>query len=1087
MSPSATPGLSEVHNNKQSGRAIHLHESFDRTARECPDKVAIISRHQPSDLYKDIVGITPGNSTCLRWTWHTLHRAVLRLAASLHEHGICKGTAIATFLPNGVEWLITAWACYHLGCPFVPISMRNLSNREELAYMLQVTDVQVVVAHNNEVAQGVQEVIREANLTLILGVVVEAQNASSLWYSFPELLNLRPNTDASLFKQATPTHADTDVSTVFFTSGTTSLPKGCALTNGILATTYSGFAANMNVSPTSIVCNSMPNNHAMGAYFTLLFLYARATVVYPSVAFDPKTVLTALREERCTHTAFVPTMLYAIISLLPADGGGKLEDMELVALGGASVTMQNAKECVEKLGARMICSGYGMSEGCPLRPFPSTDPEKLMRHGAIISGDCVSGAKIRVCEPGTTNVVPIGEAGELHHAGSTIIRGYLGDRNPEDFYTEDGETWFRTGDQVIMAPDGLVTIVGRYKDMIIRGGENISPSAMERVLSDIKGVEVQVVGVTDDIAGEVPVMVYGGRRVRSKYFQEIALKTMGKMYVPAECIHLEDLGLTDFPKNTNGKVQKTKLAGLVKDWRTAREVVVEPQAEGLSNGEARSHSSTNSRDHVVVRTWASLIGIPASEINLRSSTDEFADSISIMRFRDRVKKATGKTLSPEEVFSSTIAQQIELLDNRSQPVQSKSTPLVLVRNGPPTAADMIHTQGSSERAKTSKQVVESTIGKFGLSWNDEVADVVPAYGTGQVIFTYRRPLSWGFRFVINTLHNNPQTVRTALEATLSKHAILTSFFVREGGSPTDRSSEALHVLLRPSSRVFNHMIGISDVTVDKAEELEWFADDERLDASFPGPMLQATIVPVESSSTVGIVINANHATFDAMSIQTLFFDDLDTALRDPTLLQDHVPYKVWADTYYSLRTSPAAQEAVAWHLQRLRGLEEHEAALWPKKRFQEWMWGSRRGAFPVQSLTHESSIGGDVFENPTGEPLEEEELRSDTTAGITLRFSVHTLNALRKSVPGLTNPSIAKAALALVNVLHTGHSHALFSSLEAGRSAGLPFLPESVKPFVDVNCADISGPIFSWTADLLRVDPEEELGSFLARVQETQN
>jgi len=496
--------------------------------------------------------------------------------------------------------------------------MRNLSNREELAYVLQVTDAQVVVAHNNEIAHGVQEVIRAANLTLTLGVVVEAQNASSLWYSFPELLDLRPNTDASLLKQATPTHADTDVSTVFFTSGTTSLPKGCALTNGILATTYSGFAANMNVSSTSIVCNSMPNNHAMGAYFTLLFLYARATVVYPSVAFDPKTVLTALMEERCTHTAFVSTMLCAIISLLPADGGGKLEDMELVALGGASVTMQNARECVEKLGARMICPGYGMSEGCPLRPFPSTDPEKLMRYGAIISGDCVSGAKIRVCEPGTTNVVPIGEAGELHHAGSTIVRGYLGDRNLEDFYTEDGETWFRTGDQVIMAPDGLVTIVGRYKDMIIRGGENISPSAMERVLSDIKGVEVQVVGVTDDIAGEVPVVVYGGRRVRSKDLQEIASKTMGKMYVLAECIHLEDLGLTDFSKNTNGKVQKTKLADLVNNWRAAREVDVEPGAERPSNGEAHSHSSTSSRDHVVIRTWAFLIGIPASEINLSS-------------------------------------------------------------------------------------------------------------------------------------------------------------------------------------------------------------------------------------------------------------------------------------------------------------------------------------------------------------------------------------------------------------------------------------------------------------------------------------
>lgn len=218
-----------------------------------------------------------------------------------------------------------------------------------------------------------------------------------------------------------------------------------------------------------------------------------------------------------------------------------------------------------------------------------------------------------------------------------------------------------------------------------------------------------------------------------------------------------------------------------------------------------------------------------------------------------------------------------------------------------------------------------------------------------------------------------------------------------------------------------------------------------------------------------------------MTLQGLFFSDLDLALSDPSSLREHTPYKIFADTYYSLGTSRIAQQGINFHVSHLRNITAHrKAAAWPPQRAPDWILGSRRGWVPPRDAEAQG------YSNPTGSPLEPADRRSDGgSAHVSWRGELPNLNAFRASIPGLTNPVIAKAALALLNVRHTGHTHALFSSLDAGRG-GLPFIPESLASAADVNPADMPGPMFQRLANLIRVDQAETLEEFLLRVQEHQ-
>lgn len=242
---------------------------------------------------------------------------------------------------------------------------------------------------------------------------------------------------------------------------------------------------------------------------------------------------------------------------------------------------------------------------------------------------------------------------------------------------------------------------------------------------------------------KVPVIVYAGRSTPTKTFQELCLGHMGPSYVPDASYHLSDLNLSDFPKNLTGKVVKDQLARVVKKHRAS---VAEPQIDAASGEDKKSERTS----HIVTATWASLLGIGPEDLDPEAQTATFADSINMMRFRQKIKQETGKILTVEQVLGSTVAEQINIIDNqaaRSSGLPARPAPQY--RPGGPRAVDMIHCYGDEVKAAATRKVVEEVLEPHGFSW-DNVSEVLPAWGLGQAMFTQKRDLSWDFRFLIPT-------------------------------------------------------------------------------------------------------------------------------------------------------------------------------------------------------------------------------------------------------------------------------------------------------------------------------------------------
>lgn len=257
----------------------------------------------------------------------------------------------------------------------------------------------------------------------------------------------------------------------------------------------------------------------------------------------------------------------------------------------------------------------------------------------------------------------------------------------------------------------------------------------------------QIVGAPDEIAGEVPVCVVKGKvtpEIREMVQSEI-VHHMGTLYVPEDVISIEDLGLEDFPRTNSGKIQKTKLAAKVKHY-LAQAAKAE---EGLTNGQDASLTEE-------IRTiWAKAVGLDPSRIRLDAPIREFADSITVMRVRDRIKRTTGKALALADMTGAgTIEQQIKTLQemgagqaNGDQAVQVKRPS----RQGPPGMEDMAHLVESPEVFEPTKELVSKTLSNYGLDWED-VEDVVPAYDFGAVMSQTKLYSSWNFNFAINPSH-----------------------------------------------------------------------------------------------------------------------------------------------------------------------------------------------------------------------------------------------------------------------------------------------------------------------------------------------
>ncbi len=471
-----------------------------------------------------------------RFTFRELLDAVDRLARGLVARGIDKGDRVGIWSPNCSEWVLVQYATARIGAVLVTINPAYRTH--ELAYVLEQAGVTLLVAAPTFKTSDYVTMAREA-----------APHVDSVFFGTPEWEALSLDGEALPDRDLTPD----DPINIQYTSGTTGFPKGATLShrnilgNGFLVGELCGYTEDDRV------CVPVPFYHCFGMVMgNLGALTHGACVVIPGPVFDPAATLEAVSTERCTSLYGVPTMFIAQLG----EASFPSYDVSTLRTGimaGSPCPVEIMKQVTAFMPEVTIC--YGMTETSPVSTQTRAD-DTLERRTATV-GRVHPHVTVKVVDPETGEPVERGTTGELCTAGYGVMLGYW---NDPDTTAEaiDADGFMHTGDLAVMDADGYLSIVGRSKDMVIRGGENVYPREIEEFLithPDV--VDVQVVGVPDPKLGEelcAWVRLEQGSALTGEELREWCRGKLAHYKVP-RYVRLTD----EFPITVTGKVQKFKM------------------------------------------------------------------------------------------------------------------------------------------------------------------------------------------------------------------------------------------------------------------------------------------------------------------------------------------------------------------------------------------------------------------------------------------------------------------------------------------------------------------------------------------------
>jgi acyl-CoA synthetase (AMP-forming)/AMP-acid ligase II len=462
----------------------NLSTLLEQVAKNYPNNVAVVSLHQddaPSQhsTSKDDISAKPSVLT-----FDHLRSRSLRLAHYLVSQGVRPGDRIVTLLYNQAEWAICFWAAAYAGCVFVPLDPRSMARREEASHLLRTANASTFVVATPQIATSVADIL---DGEVKVGVVVDSSTGTTPtgWSTLGAEMTRTVDERA----QSTSTVAASDPAIMFFTSGTSALPKACPQSSINIATPALALAKRTDVDRTSSVCQHLPSFHVFSVVLSLSLWFNGGRVVFPSATFDPAASIKAIELSPRVSVPCVPLMLQAIANL--PSRPQTFPSLHCIIMGGAPLSSQ-AMELAKGLKPTWLAMGYGLSEGVvTLVDVQKGDIARTRSNGDVSSGHAVSGSKIRICSPGSRTPLLRGELGELHQGGPAVFDGYLGIES-SSCYKDEGISWLATGDQAYMDDDGYIYFLGRYKDLIIRGGENISPEKIEEYLFKQQSIVVSI-------------------------------------------------------------------------------------------------------------------------------------------------------------------------------------------------------------------------------------------------------------------------------------------------------------------------------------------------------------------------------------------------------------------------------------------------------------------------------------------------------------------------------------------------------------------------------------------------------------------
>ncbi len=527
-------------------------DCFDETVARFPDREALLSLHQG-----------------LRYTWKELQDAVDQAARALLALGVKRGERVGIWSPNCAEWTITQFATAKIGAILVNI---NPSYRtHELEYALKQSAASTLILQGQfkasdyvatlaelapELREGGPGTFKSAKLPELKRVVcLDADRALTGMFSWQSMLAYANEVSAEHLAEVQGTLQFDDPINIQYTSGTTGAPKGATLSHHNILNNGFFVARTMALTEKDRMVIPVPLYHCFGMVMGNLGCVTHgATMIYPGDGFDPEQTLRAVSEEKATTLYGVPTMFIAELEH-PDFESYDLSHLRTGIMAGSICPIEVMRKVIDKMNMQDVTICYGMTETSPVSFQTQTDAPLEKRVTTV--GTIHPHLEVKLVSPETGAVMPRGETGELCTRGYSVMLGYW---NNEEATAKsiDSAGWMHTGDLATMDDDGYVAIVGRIKDMIIRGGENIYPREIEDFLYTHSAIsDVQVIGVPDEKYGE-EVMAWV-KLADGQSLTEDELKAFCKGKIAHYKVPRYVKFVDEFPMTVTGKIQKFKM------------------------------------------------------------------------------------------------------------------------------------------------------------------------------------------------------------------------------------------------------------------------------------------------------------------------------------------------------------------------------------------------------------------------------------------------------------------------------------------------------------------------------------------------
>ena len=530
---------------------------FDAVVEKNPDREALVVCHQN-----------------IRWTYRELQQKVNQLASAMIEMGLEIGDRVGIWSHNNAEWLLMQLATAKVGVILVNINPAYRSF--ELQYALNKLGCTALVLMRHFKTSDYANIIRELcpeiyhkpyyQLDLVEIPTVEriiwidepgSDEEFGFMQKFSEWMQDGDANDPRVAERQAQLK-NTDAINVQFTSGTTGTPKGATLTHRNILNNGYFIGEAMDLSEEDRLCIPVPLYHCFGMVLgNLAILTHGGCIVYPNDGFEPLSVLEAVQNEKCTALHGVPTMFIAELDH-PDFDKYDLSTLRTGIMAGSSCPIEVMRRVIDEMHMSEVTIAYGMTETSPVscQTNKHTPLEKQVSTVGLVQPNL----EVKIVDTETGEVVPVGETGELLTKGYSVMKGYWGSRFKTKQSIQDG--WMHTGDLATMDEEGYIKVVGRSKDMVIRGGENIYPVEIENYLyRHPKISDVQIVGVPDKKYGEVLaawIIPRKGVELTEDEVKQFCKDNIAHYKVPQYYRFV-----TEYPMTITGKIQKYKITEMM--------------------------------------------------------------------------------------------------------------------------------------------------------------------------------------------------------------------------------------------------------------------------------------------------------------------------------------------------------------------------------------------------------------------------------------------------------------------------------------------------------------------------------------------